>query len=107
MKEELETTVSKPYSFMAGGGEMGALMRAKDWSKTPVGPVNIWPQNLKSTVRTILHSKFAMWLWWGPELVQFYNDAYRPSLGKTGEKHPHALGQPGQKTWGEIWPVIK
>jgi len=92
---------------MTGGGEMGALMRAKDWSKTPVGPVNIWPQNLKSTIRTILHSKFAMWLWWGPELTQFYNDAYRPSLGKTGEKHPQALGLPGHKTWGEIWPIIK
>jgi signal transduction histidine kinase len=95
------------YSFMEGGGEMGALMRAKDWSLTPVGPVEFWPQSLKSTVRNILRSKFAMWLWWGTDLVQFYNDAYRPSLGKTGEKHPHALGEPGQQTWGEIWPIIK
>ncbi|MBO9202964.1 MULTISPECIES: ATP-binding protein [Niastella] len=107
MKEELKTTDIEHYPFLAGGGEMGAIMRAKDWAETPVGPVELWPQSLKSTVRNILNSKFAMWLWWGPELVQFYNDAYRPSLGKTGEKHPHALGQPGRETWGEIWPIIK
>lgn len=47
-----------------------------------------------------------MFLWWGPELIQFYNDAYRPSLG-TGGKHPAALGQPGHQTWPEIWPTIK
>jgi signal transduction histidine kinase len=106
MKEVLKTR-KIDYPFMEGGGEMGALMRAKDWSLTPVGPVELWPQSLKFTVRNILRSKFAMWLWWGPELVQFYNDAYRPSLGKTGEKHPHALGEPGHQTWGEIWPIIK
>jgi hypothetical protein len=67
--------------------EMGNLIRAKDWSKTPVGPIDSWPQSLRTTLSIILNSKFPMFLWWGPELICFYNDAYRPSLGNNG-KHP-------------------
>lgn len=85
---------------------MARLMREKDWSKTLVGPVSSWPLSLKLTVRMILNSKFGMFLWWGPELVQFYNDAYRPSFGSEGEKHPQALGQRGRECWGEIWEII-
>lgn len=92
--------------FFAGGGEMGKLMRSIDWSTTAIGPVGSWPQSLKTTVSTVLNSKFGMFLWWGPDLVQFYNDAYRPSFGTEGEKHPRAMGQRGEECWGEIWEII-
>jgi signal transduction histidine kinase/ActR/RegA family two-component response regulator len=90
--------------FLAGGGEAGALVRAFDWSTTPVGPVHTWPASLKTTVGTILHSRHPMFLWWGPELIQFYNDAYVPSFGKG--KHPDAMGQRGSACWQEIWSII-
>lgn len=91
--------------FLSGGGEMGELIRAFDWSSTPLGSPETWPQSLQLTLSMILSSKFPMFLWWGEELIQFYNDAYRPSLGKDG-KHPSALGGKGEDTWQEIWPVI-
>jgi signal transduction histidine kinase len=94
------------FSFLEGNGEMGSLMRSKDWSSTAVGDPNHWPQSLKTLIGTILHAKFPMFLWWGPELTCFYNDAYRPSLGDYG-KHPAILGAPAHKAWSEIWPVIK
>lgn len=86
--------------------EMGNLVRAKDWSRTPVGPIDTWPQSLRTTLGIILHSRFPMFLWWGPELICFYNDAYRPSLGEHG-KHPHILGMRAEEAWPEIWPIIK
>lgn len=84
---------------------MGALTRSYDWSKTPVGSFEQWPQSLRTTVSIILRSDFPMFLWWGDEMIQFYNDAYRPSLGIEG-KHPKALGQRGVECWPEIWPII-
>jgi PAS domain S-box-containing protein len=86
--------------------EMGNLIREKDWSKTPVGSIETWPQSLRTTLSIILNSKFPMFLWWGPELICFYNDAYRPSLGNDG-KHPHILGTPAKDAWIEIWPIIQ
>jgi PAS domain S-box-containing protein len=97
---------NKTYHFLQGGGEMGALTRAFDWSLTSIGTPDKWPQSLRTMVATVLSSKFPMFLWWGNALVQFYNDAYRPSLGNDG-KHPLALGQKGEDCWTEIWPVIK
>jgi signal transduction histidine kinase len=94
------------HQNLAGGGEMGELTRSFDWTKTVLGSPENWPQSLLTTVSIILNSKFPMFLWWGPELIQFYNDAYRPSLGNQG-KHPKALGQRGEECWPEIWPVIK
>jgi len=94
------------YPFLSAGGEMGALTRSKDWASTAIGEPDTWPQSLRTTVSILLNSKFPMFLWWGPELIQFYNDAYRPSLGNDG-KHPTALGQRGEDCWQEIWPVIK
>lgn len=96
----------KTHQFLAGGGEMGALIRAYDWASTPLGPVEQWPQSLRTMVDVILHSHVPMFLWWGDDMIQFYNDAYRPSLGKEG-KHPVALGQRGEECWPEIWPIIK
>ncbi len=87
----------------AGGGEMGALMRSFDWSKTPLGPVTDWPQSLKTAVQIILTSRYAMFVWWGDELINLYNDPYRVFLGK---KHPAALGQSARAVWAEIWDQI-
>ncbi|HZC43159.1 MAG TPA: PAS domain-containing protein, partial [Acidobacteriaceae bacterium] len=89
--------------FLAGGGELGARVRALDWSKTPLGPISAWPQSLKTSVSTCLNSRFPMLIWWGPQLVKIYNDAYRPLIGG---KHPWALGCPGREVWPEIWDVI-
>ncbi|RYZ42243.1 MAG: PAS domain S-box protein [Myxococcaceae bacterium] len=90
--------------LFSGNGEMAALMRAKDWTASPLGPVEGWPISLRTLVRTMLHSRHPMFLWWGSRLIQFYNDAYVPSFGRG--KHPSALGQPGRDCWPEIWPII-
>jgi hypothetical protein len=92
------------HDFLRGGGEMGALTRAHDWAKTPLGPPAGWPQSLKTAVRLLLTSQHPMFIWWGPELIQFYNDAYRQTMGP--ERHPSALGQRGYDCWTEIWDII-
>jgi PAS domain S-box-containing protein len=94
------------FPFLSGGGEMGSLIRSKDWGMTPVGEPAEWPQSLRTTMSMILNSRFPMFLWWGPELICFYNDAYRPSLGEQG-KHPSILGMPAEQAWSEIWDIIK
>ncbi len=76
-------------------GEMGRLCREKDWTSTPLGPVSGWSYSLRATVHTVLNSRHPMFLFWGPELVQIYNDGYRPSLG-AGGRHPRALGMRGE-----------
>ena len=94
------------FPFLAGGGEMGKLISKKDWSKNEVGPIESWSVSLRITLGIILHSRFPKFLWWGPELICFYNDAYRPSLGENG-KHPGILGMPAKDAWPEIWDIIK
>ncbi|MGF1620078.1 MAG: sensor histidine kinase [Rhodomicrobiaceae bacterium] len=91
-------------AFLIGGGEMGALTRAFDWTRTPLRAPETWPQSLKVAVRLLLTSQHPMFIWWGPELIQFYNDAYRQTMGP--ERHPSALGQPGRECWEEIWDII-
>lgn len=93
-----------PLDFLGGGGEMGALMRIRDWRLSPIGEPQNWPQSLKTSVRLLLSSGHPMFIWWGPRLLQFYNDAYRQSIGS--ERHPSALGQEGRVCWDEIWPII-
>ncbi|MBS1662215.1 MAG: PAS domain-containing protein [Bacteroidetes bacterium] len=93
------------FSFLSGGGEMGALTRAYDWAGSPMGRVESWPQSLRTTLATVLRSRLPMFLWWGPDLICFYNDAFRPSLGNEG-KHPAMLGMPGHQAWPEIWDTI-
>ena len=96
--------VSGPADLFAGGGEMGAQMRDTDWGATPLGSVDRWPQSLKSVVRILLTSRYAMWMGWGPELTFLYNDTYgRVTLGK---KHPWALGKSAREVWREIWPDV-
>ena len=90
-------------AVLAGGGELGALMRAFDWSRTPLGAVETWPQSLRSLLSMLLPSKAQIILFWGPEFIVFYNDAYRPVFGA---KHPHALGRPGREAWSEIWDTV-
>ncbi len=89
--------------WLAGGGEMGALMRGKDWAATPLGPAQSWPQSLRTAVSILLNSRYPMFLFWGPQLIKIYNDGYRPI---TGDKHPWALGRPGTEVWPEIWDDI-
>ena len=91
-------------NILAGGGEMGQLMREHDWSTTRIGTVSSWPQSLRTAVSICLASRFPIIIFWGIDLVQFYNDAYRPILGMT--KHPEALGQEAKDCWPEIWDVI-
>lgn len=85
---------------------MGQLICDFDWEDTVLDSPDGWPQSLLTTLGIIVHSKYPMFLWWGPELIQFYNDAFRPSLDKDG-RHPTALGQRGEDCWHEVWPVIK
>lgn len=98
--------INRPTSadFLAGGGEMGALTRAHDWSATPLGKPESWPQSLRTALRILLNTNHPMFIWWGPDLIQFYNDAYRQTMGP--ERHPSALGQRGRECWEEIWPLI-
>lgn len=100
------TGIAPQWQFLQGGGEMGALTRAYPWDDTSIGSPTHWPQSLRTTISIVLNSCFPMFLFWGPELLCFYNDAYRPSLGNNG-KHPNALGKPALEIWPEIWPVIK
>ncbi|HET7541951.1 MAG TPA: ATP-binding protein [Polyangiaceae bacterium] len=98
MKPGLAAT--SELSFLADGGEMGARMRELAWPDTPLGPTQHWPQSLRSTLSLLLPSKAQIVLFWGPEFVTLYNDAYRPVFGA---KHPEALGRPGREAWREIW----
>ena len=82
---------------------MGARIRAMDWSKTPLGPIEQWSSTLRTCVRIVLTSKQPMFVWWGDELINLYNDAYKTIVGG---KHPAALGQPASVIWREIWDVI-
>ena len=94
-------TAPQSVDWLSGGGEMGALMRAFDWSKTALGPPETWPQSLRSAVSICLPSKAQIILCWGPELITIYNDGYRPVFGA---KHPHVLGLPVREAWRELWP---
>ena len=83
---------------------MGALIRAHDWSTSPLGDPTTWPDVLKSAVATCLATRFPMVVWWGPDLVMLYNDAWQPILGET--KHPAGLGRPGKESWPETWEIV-
>jgi signal transduction histidine kinase/DNA-binding response OmpR family regulator len=101
--EQQQTRVAAAADFLQGGGEMGERIRAHDWAATPLGPPPQWPQSLKTAVRIMLTSRQAMFVWWGPQLINLYNDAYKSIVGG---KHPQALGQPAQAVWHEIWADV-
>ncbi|MES2028972.1 MAG: PAS domain-containing protein [Pseudomonadota bacterium] len=100
----LDVHPSNSVDFLAGGGEMGALMRAYDWRSSPLGAPDTWPQGLRTAIRIILNTRHPMFIWWGPELIQFYNDAYSETMD--AQQHPRALGSRGREFWQEIWSII-
>jgi hypothetical protein len=86
------------------GGEMAERIRSFDWSGTPLGAPEGWSPALRTTVGLMLANRFPMLLWWGPDYISIYNDAYIPILGR---KHPNALGLPVRECWSEIWDILK
>jgi hypothetical protein len=96
--------VKPAAGWLAGGGEMGALIRAFDWSRTPIGPIETWSPALRMMVGFMLANRFPLLLWWGAEFISIYNDPYRPVLGA---KHPWGLGRPVRECWSEIWPILQ
>jgi two-component sensor histidine kinase len=85
------------------GGETGALIRARDWGATPLGEVCRWPERLRAAVDTCLDAAFASFVWWGPELIQIYNDAALPIMQA---RHPAAFGVPAREAWQDVWPAV-
>ncbi len=97
------TTQTAEADFLTGGGEMAAMIRAHDWSSSPLGPIEHWPQSLRSIVSLMLASEFAMCLAWGPELGFLYNDHYARIMH---DKHPQALGRRFADVWADVWDDI-
>ncbi|WP_296943682.1 ATP-binding protein [uncultured Massilia sp.] len=87
----------------AGDSEVRRLLRARDWSASPLGPPDAWPPELATAVSMAASSAFPMFVAWGADLTLLYNDAYIPILG---DKHPRALGAPLRDVWSEVWPVL-
>ena len=104
MDQELETSERCEIGLFSGDGEMARLMREKDWSATALGDSDLWSRSLRVAVRLLLGSGYPMYIAWGPEFIQLYNDAYRPILGRL--KHPDALGDSSPRTFPEIWEFI-
>jgi two-component sensor histidine kinase/PAS domain-containing protein len=104
LSENVTAFVATPkeidLAFLQGGGELGARIRGYDWSATPLGAPSAWPGSLKTCVRIMLTSRQPMFVWWGEEMINLYNDAYKAIVGG---KHPAALGQPASEVWRDIW----
>src|SRR5246500_4802465 len=88
----------------SGASGVAALIRAFDWSTTSLGPIDGWPAHLKGTVSLMLPAKAQIVLFWGPDFVALYNDAYAPTIG---DKHPRALGRPAGENWAELWDDLE
>src|ERR1700680_3337722 len=102
-KSSSSSVIASPEDWLVGGGEMGKVVRSMDWTKTPLGPIESWPQSLRTTVSLCLASNFPIALAWGPKHVQIYNDGYWPNCGG---KHPPSMGQDFSECWSAPWPVI-
>ncbi len=92
-----------PQEVFAGGGEMGALIRSHDWSLSALGAVEKWSQSLKTAIGIVLGSPYPMFIWWGHQMINLYNDAYIPMLG---QRHPEALGESAFNVWADVWEVV-
>lgn len=105
MHQQTDSTheMSTVHQVFPGQGELSNLMRQKDWSKTSIGNIEQWPENLKSALRICLNCQYPIAIYWGSEGHLFYNDAWRPIVG---DKHPWALGRPGREVWPEIWELV-
>ena len=100
-----ETNVrSASADWLIGGGEMATLVRTHDWSQTPLGPAESWSPALRMIVGLLLANRVPLLLWWGPDYISIYNDAYRPVLGT---KHPWALGKPFRDVWPEVRQILE
>ena len=99
---ESRKRVSGEIAWPAGESEAADLIRHKDWSQTVCGDISTWPQSKKTAIDLTLACNFPMIVLWGPDLIQFYNDAYRDLMGS---KHPAGLGQPTQECWPEVWSI--
>lgn len=100
---EFRAAARPQQDWLVGGGEMGKLIRSMDWSRTPLGAIDAWPQSLRTAVSLGLASNFPIALAWGPAHVQIYNDGYWPICGG---KHPDSMGQDFSECWASAWPVI-
>lgn len=98
------STQAPEFDHLPQDSETVALLRNTDWSSTPLGHPSTWPEALRLQLNICFESAFPIAVWWGPDLIQFYNDGYRPILGAT--KHPQAFGGPAIATWPDIWPTI-
>ena len=98
-----EAITNPNLDFLSGGGKMGELIRSKDWSKTPLGSPDKWPQSLRTAVSICIASNFPICISWGQQRVQIYNDGYWPI---TGDMHPQSMGQDFKVCWRSAWPVI-
>ena len=101
--QPIAVSTSDDLNWLAGGGEMGELIRNMDWSATPLGPLSEWPQSLRTSVSLCLSSTFPILVCWGPDDIQAYNDAYRPICG---DLHPAAMGAPFKVVWATALPVV-
>ncbi len=100
----MDEKLSSGYEAMIpGGGTMGELIRSYDWSPTFVGAIENWSPSLKTALSMMLSSRFPMFIWWGKELINFYNDAYIPVLGA---RHPEALGMSAPHIWADVWDAL-
>lgn len=101
--QHLRPAVTDDLSWLSGGGDMAALIETIDWSHSPLGPLHLWPQSLRTSVSLCLSSTFPILVAWGPEYIQIYNDAYRPICGG---KHPASMGEPFKVCWATALPVV-
>ncbi|HET6338697.1 MAG TPA: ATP-binding protein [Polyangiales bacterium] len=99
---ESRRSASTP-DWLASGGAMGEVIRGMDWSQTALGPIESWPQSLRTTVSLCLASNFPISIAWGPQHIQIYNDGYWPICGG---KHPGSMGQDFSECWASAWPAI-
>lgn len=96
-------TKQNDLDWLIGGGECGDIIRSIDWSKNSLGPIEQWPQSLKTAVSLCLSSTFPINIVWGPDHVQIYNDAYRPICGAL---HPASMGTKFKELWASALPVV-
>jgi PAS domain S-box-containing protein len=90
-------------SLILGKSQMAGLVRAHDWSSTPLGRIEEWPEILLSSVNLMLACAFPSLIFWGTDLVQLYNDAFIPLLA---ERHPSGLGQTARECWSDAWQIV-
>jgi len=99
----MDNKTTLPQHLSAHPSEMATRVADFDWASTPLGPMETWPQSLRIAVGICLNSRFPMFVWWGPDHINIYNDAYIPMLGK---RHPAALGRKARDSWDDIWHIV-